>query len=601
MNVDEFHISYNARHLNPEEVAKNFIFSKSFSSLIQGNHSVLLGARGCGKTTLMKMLTLNGLHSWKGAQALVVRNSIPFYSVYISTDIFWNVKNNKSYEHLEDYENFAEIISRFSVATNVFVSLCETFQQILSLELNLEPDSKSEIELCELLIKEWMLDNTIPTLNYIKESLKRRSDQFNRFIQKIIFNYRNSDNKLVLDEYLFIEFKSSINLVVSIFDRIFKTEKKWAFCFDELELAPNWLFEELFLSLRSTNQNLIFKLSASPIVSLSKEIPATVGNDLNLIKMWEEGDEKFSKKIVASILRKRFGKIIDPDNFFTSNSIYNKDKGSYEQGSEFYQIIKELISKDESFKKFLISKKVNVEKPIAVDEKTKDTLFRKIKPIVYFRNYYIDSVFSDENSQIKSKLRSRKTATVYSGAEVIYKICDGNPRWLIGIVNSILTKSFNKSKSASIKDIQVDVLQETAVQFMNIISNIPINPIKLRNTAITYTLEDIIKLIGDSFTNEILGPTFKMDPKGSFKVDESVFLIPDQFIELLEKAVYQGALILVDSNQSVFDFEVRGKKFRLAYMLAPLFKLPLRTYGQVNLSTFFTDKSTDTSQKNLFE
>ena len=600
MNVDEFHISYNARHLNAEEVAQNFIFSKSYSSLIQGNHSVLLGARGCGKTTLMKMLTLNGLHSWKGAQAAKVRESIPFYAVYISTDIFWNVKNNKSYEHLEGYSNFAEIISRFSVTTNVFVSLCETFQQILSLELNLAAGSKEEIQLCEKLISEWILDkSTIPTLNYVKESLKRRSDHFNRFIQKIIFNNRNENEKVQLEEYLFIEFKSSVNLVISIFDSIFNGKKMWALCFDELELAPNWLFEELFLSLRSTNQKLVFKLSASPIVSLSKEIPATAGNDLNLIKMWEEGDEKFSKRIIASILKKRFGKIIDPDQFFNSNPIYNKDKGSYEEGSGFYNIIKELISKDESFKSFLLNKKVDIENPIASDEKSKDTLFRKIKPIVYFRNYYLDSVYYDENAELKSRLRSRKTATVYNGAEVLYKICDGNPRWLIGIVNSILAKSFDKSKSSNIKDIQVEVLYETSVQFMNIISNIPINPIKTRYSI--YTLEDIITLVGESFSNEILGPVFKMDPKGSFKVDESMFLIPDQFIELLEKAVYQGALILLDSNQSVFDFEVRGKKFRLAYMLAPMFKLPLRTYGPVNLSAFFNEKTNDISQKNLFE
>lgn len=600
MNIDEFHISYNARHLNPEEVAQNFIFSKSYSSLIQGNHSVLLGARGCGKTTLMKMLTLNGLYSWKGTQAAKVRENIPFYAVYISTDIFWNVKNNKSYEHLAGYSNFAEIISRFSVATNVFVSLCETFQQILNFELNFSSDSEKEIELCEYLISEWMLEeNTIPTLNYVKESLKRRSDHFNRFIQKFIFNNQNEKEKLDLEEYLFIEFKSSINLVITIFDRIFEGKKKWALCFDELELAPNWLFEDLFLSLRSTNQKLIFKLSASPIVSLSKEIPATVGNDLNLIKMWEEGDEKFSKKIISSILKKRFGTIIDPDHFFNSNPIYNKDKGSYEEGSDFYNIIKELISKDESFRNFLINKKVDIENPIASDEKSKDTLFRKIKPIVYFRNYYIDSVNYGENTELTSKLRSRKNSTLYNGAEVLYKICDGNPRWLIGIVNSILSKLFDKSKSTNITDIQVDVLHETSAQFMNIISNIPITPIKTNSK--TYTLEDIIKLVGNNFSNEILGPTFKMDPKGSFKVDESTFLIPDPFIEILGKAVYQGALILLDSNQSVFDFEVRGKKFRLAYMLAPLFKLPLRTYNPINLSTFFNEKDYDTSQKTLFE
>ena len=53
---------------------------------------------------------------------------------------------------------------------------------------------------------------------------------------------------------------------------------------------------------------------------------------------------------------------------------------------------------------------------------------------------------------------------------------------------------------------------------------------------------------------------------------------------LLEKAAYQGAIILVDNNDDAFDFSVRGKRFRLTYLLAPLFKMPLRNYNEVRLS-----------------
>ncbi|MNF87318.1 hypothetical protein D3C84_697830 [compost metagenome] len=73
-------------------------------------------------------------------------------------------------------------------------------------------------------------------------------------------------------------------------------------------------------------------------------------------------------------------------------------------------------------------------------------------------------------------------------------------------------------------------------------------------------------------------------------------------IDILEKATYQGAIILLNSNDSAFDFEVRGKKFRLSYMLAPLFKLPLRTYNEINLSTCFQENETKNIQQiNLFE
>lgn len=263
--------------------------------------------------------------------------------------------------------------------------------------------------------------------------------------------------------------------------------------------------------------------------------------------------------------------------------------------------MKSLIAKDESFRNFLSRKKVDLENPIAMDEKSKDILFRKIKPIVYYRNYFIDYVgYNIDDDELKVKLRSRKTASLYSGIEVLYKICDGNPRWLIGIINSILNRIIDKPKSTDIRDIQVDVLHETAVQFMNVISNIPIDPYKTQKR--DYTLEDLINLIGKTFQNEILGSNFKMDPKGSFIVEKSETLIPEKLIAILEKAAYQGAIILLNSNDSAFDFEVRGKKFRLSYMLAPLFKLPLRTYGELNLSSCFQETEIKNIQQgNLFE
>lgn len=602
MDVNEFHTSFNARHLDPIEIAENFIYSKSFNLLIQNNHSVLLGARGCGKTTLMKMLTLSALHSWKGNQAKKVREKIPFYAIYISTDIYWNVRDNKTYEQLDKFKNFPEIVSKFSVTTNILISLCNTFEEILSLEINNKSDTTQENELCIHLMKEWMLPPTVPTLPYIRESLKRRSDIFNRFVQSIIFNYSKDDTIDTTDkEYLFIDFRSSLKLVTSIFERIFGVSKKWAFCFDELELAPDWLRDDLFLSLRSTDQKIIYKLSASPIVSLSNKYPATVGNDLILIKMWESSDDTFSKKIISSIVNKNFKKHIDLKEFFHSSDIYNKDRGSYNEGSNFQNEVKSLIKKDASFRRFLLQKNVDLNNPVALDEQNKDILFRKIKPIVYFRNYFIDYVISEpSNNELQVKLRSRKTLALYSGVEVLYKICDGNPRWLIGIINTILNRIIDKSKSTDIRDIQVDVLYETAVQFMNVISNIPIEPYK--TTRKQYTLEDLIQLIGLSFQNEILGPIFKMDPKGSFIVEKSEILIPEALIDFLEKAAYQGAIILLNSNDSAFDFEVRGKKFRLSYMLAPLFKLPLRTYGEINLSSCFQSKeSRDLQQGNLFD
>src|SRR5688572_27576204 len=135
MIIEDFHTTFNARHLHPKEVAESFIWSHNFEKVIQNNHSVILGARGCGKTTLMKMLTIPALHSWNDPRAPRIKKEIAFYAVYISTDIYWDVKNQTYSSQLESFGNFSEKISIFSVNSNVFTSLCNTFLDVIKIDL----------------------------------------------------------------------------------------------------------------------------------------------------------------------------------------------------------------------------------------------------------------------------------------------------------------------------------------------------------------------------------------------------------------------------------------------------------------------------------
>ncbi len=594
---DDFFNTFNARHLNPKQVAESFIWSENFGKLISNNHSVILGARGCGKTTLMKMLTLPALYSWKNSRAKKIRANSPFYAIYISTDIYWDVKNQTYSSQLERFKNFADVISAFAVNSNVFLALCDTFKYIIELELK-NTHEEQEKELCKALIDAWRLKATVPKLDYIKEALNKRIDTVNQLIQDVIFNY-TEDNNLPQDEYFNLSFESSLEYIIPIFERIYKLNegKKWALCFDELEFAPLWLRQKLFRSLRSRQQYILYKLSASPILpsELEKEFTGeyspTSGNDVQMIKMWASSDnEKFSRQIINSLLSNRF-ESVDPSAFFGSNHIHEKSFHSYEKGSEFYNEITQLLSKDESFKSFLESKKISLNNPIAIDKKQKDTIFRKIKPIVYFRNYFVDeNKFQNGGKQYKI-LRSRKTGEdLYSGIEVLVKVCDGNPRWLIGIISGILLKC---SRTKAEKHVQYEELISAAKRFKNVISNIPIG------FNCSCSLIDLIDKMGNFFTEQVLGPEFHMDPKLTFIVDPKEQDIPEDMITLIEKGVAQGAFILLDDKDDAFDFDVRGKRFKLSYLFFMLYKLPIRKYPEVKLSQCLKNWNQE-SQPTLF-
>ena len=595
MRIDDIYPAYNARHLKPKEVGESFIGSASFEKLIQNGHSVILGARGCGKTTLMKMLTLPALKSWKDERAASIRASIPFYAVYISTDIYWDVKNQTYGSQLKQFENFDDIISNFSVNSNVFTSLCDTFQYILD-EYEYNEESK-EIELCKSLIDAWKLDNIIPKLSFVKEALNKRIDEVNQLIQEVIFNYKPGDT-ISHPAYFNLNFETSVESIIPIFERIYGNTngKQWALCFDELEFAPLWLQQKLFRSLRSRKQFLLYKLSASPILSreleklLQSEYAATSGNDIQIIKMWDSNDnENFSSQIIESLLRKKFSgrRAVE---FFGSNEVYNSSK-LYQTGSTFYKKIISLAEKDASFSTFLKSKNIDPINPLMNEKGLKDTLFRKIKPIVYFRDFYIDKLDLDKKEKKVSRRRRKKANDLFSGIEVLSKICDGNPRWLIGIINSILQKATEKGAE---KSLQFDELYSAALKFKNVIANIPVGA----NTNLP--LIDIIEKIGDYFTNQVLGEKFIMDPNGTFEIDISPVDVSENVVFLLEKAISQGAIILLDSKDDSFDFKIRGKKFKLAYLFSLLYDLPLRNYPDAKLSECLKDIKY-INQKTLFD
>ncbi|MBZ4188887.1 hypothetical protein [Niabella beijingensis] len=579
MKVDSIYPAYNARHLKPDQVGESFIWSDNFNKLIHDGHSVVLGARGCGKTTLMKMLTIPALKSWNDDRAISIRQTIPFYAVYISTDIYWDVKNNTYSTQLERFNGFDRIISLFSVNSNVFTSLCDTFQYIIDEQIKYS--ESNEIELCKALIDAWQLNNVIPKLPFVKEALNKRVDEVNQLVQNLIFNYQEGD-RVPHYPYFNLSFETSVESVIPIFERIYSLsgKKKWALCFDELEFAPTWLQDKLFRSLRSRKQFLLYKLSASPILShelekmLQSEYAATSGNDMQIIKMWNSSDsETFSLQIIDSLLRKKFNGKKAAD-FFGSNEVYNSSN-LYKQGSTFHKKIMELAGKDASFAKFLEGRRIKPDHPLMEDKQLRDTLFRKIKPIVYFRNFYIDEInLTPRENKILYRSR-KKTNDLFSGLEVLMKICDGNPRWLIGIINSILLKA---SDNGADKQLQFDELYSAALKFKNVIANIPVG----KNTNLP--LIDIIDKIGLYFRNQVLGQEFIMDPKGTFLVDEKSTDVSDDIVFLLEKAISQGAIILLDSQDDGFDFRIRKKKFKLSYLFSLLYDLPLRNYPDAKLS-----------------
>lgn len=585
--LTKFNTTFNARHLKPSEIADSFVYNDDFEELLKNNHTVLLGARGSGKTTMLKMLTVPALYSWKGIRAKKILERLPFIAVYIPTDIHWNSQYTYYENQLQKFPLLQQKISEVSVTTNIFYSLCESFENILIYNNSIDKSQSNEIELSKALIQYWALPKIIPTLALIKEALLERISNLNSLVQKAIFNYKDEEN-INYDDYFFLEFQSSIRLAISLFERIYKLDSKWALCFDELELSPGWLKDKLLNSLRSTDQKFLFKLSTSPILKLSNELLASPGNDVKLIKMWphqvNNKYQRFSERIVKATLKGIFGKEVDPTIIFGNSPLMDRKRNEneiseYDEGRETWLEIKTLAETDDSLKKLLLKHNIDPSNPIATQKRKLDTVLRKIKPTVFFRNAF--SKYDEEKGyRIR---RSRKVLPFYHGKEIIYTISDGNPRWLIGIIHEMVArnkKNRNNKKLLKIDEsIQADVLLDISEQFFNILTTSPNAFIRMEKHK--YQLSAILEKIGEFFFQKLALDDFLLDPFGTFYIEDTT---DPNILKLLDFALYQGAIVFRNPSGSSFDFDLKGKNFRLSFLLHPKFRLPLRNYNAIALS-----------------
>ena len=126
--MTNFFDAYNAKSLSYSEVAKTFAPPPAhFKMLSSSSNTLLIGPRGSGKTTLMKMLTLEALRTWRGPEADETRKTITYTSIYVPADIAWTEMVRALLSPNLD-EKIANLIIEASFVTNIFLGVVATMQ-----------------------------------------------------------------------------------------------------------------------------------------------------------------------------------------------------------------------------------------------------------------------------------------------------------------------------------------------------------------------------------------------------------------------------------------------------------------------------------------
>ena len=592
-----FFESYNARALTPHQVAATFVPSSQFHELCQRCHSIVLGPRGSGKTTLLKMLQPAAIEAWGHASADDVATHIDFTGIFVATDISWSEQlASLGCGQLED--SAKRSLANASFTTHALRSLVLAFQQRCRPSKvedirRFKPVAigrEAEAEIVTTIAAAWHVEGAASTLFSLRQSLTQRLSQIKEIAnQEMLMGSDGRAERLAKQRDLHLHFLEASAVAIEAFEHHAGLQAgKWAYLFDELELAPDWIQEELVRALRSTDDRFLFKLALNPFSRnsqlLQNPLSPAPGQDFSQIPLWyaEKRDAyEFCLNLWDELLKKtplagrRPVDVLGRSYFESYPQGPASSVSAYGPGSKWASKFASLAKIDPTFTDYLRKHSIDLRNLDLKQGADRAAQVRKVAPIIAVREFYLKAT---RDSESEVQLRGRKTAALYAGADSVFAITEGNPRWFIGLIGRWIA-----ADGAGPKQIppprQGKELMDAAQRFTATLRTIPAQG---ASGVSKMSVTQLIRLVGKHFHSEaVLGP-FRPEPPGSFTVDSKA---PAHVLDALEQALNVGAVVYVpDDDGQLILMSLKGKRFRLSYLLAPLYGFPIRLGKDVALS-----------------
>jgi hypothetical protein len=240
--------------------------------------------------------------------------------------------------------------------------------------------------------------------------------------------------------------------------------------------------------------------------------------------------------------------------------------------------------------------RVNVNRIALLEEDERAQLIRKATPIVALR----EAVLTDRilRHTMRPAYRSRKHLHLYAGAKALFAIVEGNPRWFIGIVAPLL-KSYAQTRTKISIASQTLAVETASNRFRALLKTIPYQIDSGHSSS--RGLLTLINSIGSYLYRGVVQEKFTPEPPLSFIVDST---ISDGMEGSLGKALNAGAFVAEETAEEPIFGSLRGKRFRLSYLLAVHYRLPLVLGRPISLNSILQESAgTDRneSQMKLFE
>lgn len=599
---------FNAKAMSYAEVARTFVPSTKFTLLAGAWNSVLVGPRGSGKTTLFKMLSGEGQEAWTGPAAEPYKRTVAYTGIYVPADIAWGTMLESLIEEGQD-ENVGILFSEAAFVTHVLLAVATGMNRHVA--LNPVQPAEGVADAAKSALTQADLERVIATIatlwrvTPLSLSMASLVDALRKRLLDIKHDARLRAKLKVTgmpnEEYLGIDMLESASQALQAFDSAYhRQDHRWCLLLDEFEVAPMHLQKTVLAAMRASGaQKLLLKVALAPcgpdlLYEHKSKAPPSQINDVQQVELWY-ADKAEASEFCQQVFLSRsnsyaalagktpsevFGTsayaVIDDGDEAEQISLFALEGRNRKQVTEQFQ---SLAEKDPTFLEFLRRKQIDLSRELGMQPTdTHGNTLRKIAPLVAFRNAY-------KGKGVGRKRGVKPFNTAYAGWESIAAISEGNPRWLIGLITRIMSNS-DQTRFPVPTPQQTSAVQWNCQRYGEMLQSVANEQFGSIKTSTN--IYDILSKIGTYFHNRLVTSTFVEDPPMSFIVDERV---SEDVEHALRIAMNHGAIVCFEASADVGGFRtLRGRRFRLTYLLAPVFKLPMRKSKWVALSTILEAK-----------
>ena len=606
--MSNFSSSFNARYSTPEQIAERFVAPPRFNEIAKFSNMILVGPRGIGKTTILKILTASGLYHLSKKINTASLN-VDYVPIYIPAEKMW--KGN--YEAIQS-ANYPQPLCD-KILHGLFVNHC-LYYLIASTQdcyrvAELSPGhcenpwcfalpKETEETICRHLSEVWDLDRIQTSFIGIKLSLTKRTNRYCSAVNAL----SHDDASRQLEDLNYLDILQMFRGFFDVMQEFLGIDR-WSLNFDEMEIAPPTLIRTLFENLRSFDQRAALKFSLFPYVEfhsmlsgqgIRSDSPGS-SNDfisINLAPHFTQSPNAFALSLIDGICKERDVELTQVRDYLNDSSAIHQSTRVFSDDGfnrDFKGMLGNALEKqsDPSFVKFL--SKRGISRPEDIDnlvENKRAALVRKTFPIAEIRQYYLRDKPSVDNGVLR---RSIKGYGYYHGFDQINSLTEHNPR-AIYFYFSELIDQMNAGVSSSTA--QNRTIRQNVDRFRAFVATQAIphhtSVSKLRNTL------NVVDRLGTNLSLFLFNDEFRAEPPLSF-----VFKDLDETTKsIIGIAINTGAIVPEQpTDDTHLIFELIDYRLRVSHRLAPFYPLPMITSKPKTYKRIPSDKGDIATQPDL--